>query len=106
MTTHEILPDITRYSPERPSEPDILFETKRSGLASFPSAILRSSHAKWIAVNVNLIALQFLFRLTAIPSIDLRAVDVRNGYRWASITLRHFAGGAAVSVLNGRMHEL
>lgn len=72
---------------------------RRTGLASFLYAILRPGEARAITVNANVVSLSFGSRSTEVSLGDVEGVDLKAGWRWAGIRLRHARGRATVSGL-------
>ena len=79
---------------------DILFGTKRTGLASLLFAILRPGDARAASVCVDSVKFAFWSRSVEIALGDIEATDLEAGRHWGSMRLRHAAGAATVSGLS------
>ena len=79
---------------------DILFETKRTGLAPLLFAILRAGDARGASVSVDSVKFAFGSGSVEIALGDIGATDLEAGRRWAGLRLRHAAGVATVSGLS------
>jgi len=77
----------------------ILFETKRTGLASILLAILYPHHAKAALVNAEAVQLVFNSRSRDIPLGNVETVDVAGGNLYSGVRIRHTAGESHVSGL-------
>ncbi len=78
---------------------DILFEAKRTGLASVLFAILHPHHAKAASVNAEAVRLLLGSHRDDVSLGDVEAVDVADGWLWSSVRVRHAAGNVHVSGL-------
>ena len=72
---------------------------RRPGPASLLFAVLRPRDAKAITVNANTVSLSFGSRSTEVSLGDVEGADLKTGWRWAEIGLRHARGKATVSGL-------
>ena len=77
----------------------VLFETKRTGLASILLAILYPRHARAALVNAEAVQLIFNSRSTDIPLGNVETVDVAGGSLYSGVRIRHSAGDSHVSGL-------
>ena len=82
-----------------PATTDTLFEAKRTGLARVLFATLHPRHARAASVNAEAVRLLFGSRRTDVSLGDVEAVNVRDGWLWSSVRVRHAAGNEYVSGL-------
>ena len=75
------------------------FRVDRTGLAAFLFAVLRPRHLGAVAINANALRLEHRFRSSEISLGNIESAEVRPGWIWSGIWLRHAGGEAAVSGL-------
>ena len=92
--------DPTRNPRGTPLPADVVFEARRAGLSSFLFAILRPGDARSAAVHVNAVRLTFALRTAEVALGELEVVEVKAGWRWSGLRLRHARGETAVSGLS------
>ena len=79
---------------------DVLFETRRTRMASLLLALFRPGEAKAATVKADSVKLAFGSRSTDICHGDIGAVEVKAGWLWAGIRLGHAGKAAALSGLS------
>ena len=69
-------------------------------MASVLFGILRSGDAKGATVNASALRLTFVFRTREIPLGDIETVELKRGWWWGTVRIRHSSGEAAISGLS------
>ncbi|MDE0077126.1 MAG: UvrD-helicase domain-containing protein [Caldilineaceae bacterium] len=72
---------------------------KRAGIASFLFQALHPWSAQAATVFAEYVTCRFTFKSCQIPLGDVKAVNIRQGFRYATLTLRHGAGTSEISGL-------
>ena len=78
---------------------DVLFETRRTGMASLLFALFRPREAKAATVNADNVKLAFGSRSREIALRNIEAVRLEAGGRWGGVRLGHATAGATVAGL-------
>ena len=73
---------------------------RRRGLASVLFGIVWPEDAKGATVNANSLRVRFAFRTKEIPIGDIETAELKAGWRWGSVRIRHTSGEAAISGLS------
>ena len=69
-------------------------------MASVLFGILRPGDAKGATVNASALRLTFVFRTREIPLGDIETVELKRGWWWGTVRIRHSSGEAAISGLS------
>ena len=73
---------------------------RRQGLASVLFAIGRPGDAKSATVTATALRVRSAFRTTEIPLGDIATAELKTGWRWGTLRIRHASGKAVVSGLS------
>ena len=78
----------------------MIFETRRTGFASFLYAILRPRDARAASVNAETVRVMFGKWPVIVPLSNLEKVEVTDGLVWSHLRLRYSSGRARISGLS------
>ena len=73
---------------------------RRTGLASVLFGLVRPGHAKAATLNASALSVTFAFRTREIPLGDIEAAELKVGWLWAGVRIRHACRESAVSGLS------
>ena len=73
---------------------------RRRGLASVLFGIVRPGDAKGATVSANALKVTFAFRTREIPLGDIETAELKAGWCWGGVRIRHLSGEAVVSGLS------
>ena len=72
----------------------------RTGLATFLFAILRPRHAKAVTMDANALRLEHGSRSSEISLGKIESAEIKSGWIWSGVQLRHDGGESVVSGLS------
>ena len=72
----------------------------RTGLATFPLAVLRSRHARAVTIDANALRLENGSRSSEISLGKIELAEIKTGWIWSRVQLRHDGGESVVSGLS------
>ena len=72
----------------------------RTGLATFLFAVLRPRHAKAVTMDANALRLEYGSGSSEISLGKIESVEIKSGWIWSTVQLRHDGGESVVSGLS------
>ena len=82
------------------AQAELRIVAKRQGLASVLFSIVRPRDAKGAKVTSTTLRVRFAFRTREIPLGDVETAELRAGWWWGTLRVRHASGQATVSGLS------